>query len=240
MTKVLITGAAGGIGAAVVAAFLDAGCEVVGLDTNPHVGEVSSSERYSGVCLDVTDAAAVAEYASRAGALSHVVTVAGGALAEETSDPEGIVVPEVFDRSVRVNLASAYYTIHAFRPNLLAAEGDRSVTFISSVNAVTAYGLAAYSAAKAGLSGLMHALLVPFGADGIRVNCLLPGTTPTTRSRAEWSHNPEHFPRLAAAVPLRKLGTPVDVATTARVVALELTHLHGVELAIDGAQSKTY
>lgn len=224
-----------------VTAFLAAGCDVLGLDANPAVETLSTSQRYCGITLDVTDPESLQRAACAMAEVHHLVCVAGGALAEETSDGHGIVEPEVFDRSVRLNLSGAYYTLHAFMENLgESAAIDRSVTFISSVNAVTGFGLPAYAAAKAGLTGLMHALLVPLGAKGIRVNCVLPGTTPTPRTRAEWAHRVGHFEQMAASVPLGRLGTPEDVATTVTSLALRMTHLHGVELLVDGGQSKAH
>jgi L-rhamnose 1-dehydrogenase len=189
--------------------------------------------------VDVTDSSALAEIAASLGPISHLVTVAGGALDAETTTTDGLVPTSCWEDSIRVNLTSAYGTLYAFAPNLQAAHGDRSVTFISSINAIQGYGLVAYSAAKAGLSGMMNALVVPLGRDGIRVNCVLPGTTPTPRTRQEWSHVPDHFTKMAAGVPIGRLGAPEDIADAVHAIALTLTHVHGVELVVDGGQSRS-
>lgn len=233
---VVVTGAAGGIGRAVVGSFLAVGCPVVGLDVDVHVEEVSDAPRYRGLRVDVTCPQALAAAAAEVGAVQHLVTVAGGACAEEIDG--WLVDPEVWSRSLAVNLSSAYFCVHAFTPGLLRAGLDRSVTFTSSINAVQGFGLTAYSAAKAGLGGLLHALLSPLGSAGVRVNSVLPGTVVTPRALAEWSGSPGHFERMVAGVPLGRLAEPADVARVVQALALSLTHVHGAEVVVDGGQSK--
>lgn len=234
---VVVTGAAGGIGAAAVRQFLDAGYEVVGLDRNVSVRTLFDFPSYRGLVVDVTDAGALQDLSLGIGPVSHLVVVAGGALAEEVA--ADFVEPGVWQASIDANLSSAYNTVYAFREELMAAAGDRSVTLTSSINAIQGFGLIPYSAAKAGLTGMMHGMLRPLGALGIRVNCVLPGTTPTPRTIEEWRGVPDHFDRMAAQVPLGKLGTVDDVATVIRCVALEMSHVHGSEIVVDGGQSKS-
>jgi NAD(P)-dependent dehydrogenase (short-subunit alcohol dehydrogenase family) len=236
---VVVTGAAGGIGIAIVDRFVDSGCDVVALDRKPleHPGIAAGHVR--NIEVDVTDSSALKVIAASIGPINHLVTVAGGALEAETTTTTGLVPVTCWEDSIRVNLTSAYGTLLAFKSNLGASQGDRSVTFISSINAIQGYGLVAYSAAKAGLSGMMNALVVPLGRDGIRVNCVLPGTTPTPRTRQEWAHVPDHFTRMAAGSPIGRLGAPEDVADAVHALALTLTHVHGVELVVDGGQSRS-
>jgi 3-oxoacyl-[acyl-carrier protein] reductase len=94
----------------------------------------------------------------------------------------------------------------------------------------------AYSAAKAGLVGMMHGLVRPLGAEGIRVNTIAPGTIRTPRTERIWAHVPGHFERLADSTALGRLGEPRDVARAYRALALELTHVSGEVLVVDGGQ----
>ena len=238
VTTVVVTGAAGGIGSVVVDSLLAAGCRVVGLDLNVAVTAGREEDLYKGYVVDVTDAAGMRELARQLGPVEHLVGIAGGALDEEIA-ADGLVDPAVWESSLKLNLSGAYLFLHSFYPNLLAAHGNRSVTLVSSVNATKGFGLVAYSAAKAGMSGLMCSLLTPLGREGIRINLVSPGTTPTPRSLHEWAGNPEHFERMRAQIPLGRLGTPADVAAAVKAVALELTHVHGAELFVDGGQSKS-
>ncbi len=95
----------------------------------------------------------------------------------------------------------------------------------------------AYSAAKAGLTGLMHGLVVPLGRDGIRVNVVAPGTIRTPRTERIWGHVDGHFERLEAGTALGRLGTPEDVARAYLAVIALLTHVTGTVLVVDGGQS---
>lgn len=237
---VFVTGAAGGIGTATCRAFLTAGFTVAGIDLSPRVAEAPAAGEYTGLVADVRDLEAVqAAVASLTGPVSHLVTCAGIALIAETTNDEGQGLPDVdtFRESVELNLTTHFVTLAAVWPQLRDGSGNRSVSFASSVNALQGFGLAAYSAAKAGLIGLVHALVVPLGAHGVRVNAVAPGTVPTPGTRAEWAHVPSHFDDMAALVPLRKLGEPDDVAAAFLALARDLTHVSGQTIVVDGGQS---
>ena len=170
--------------------------------------------------------------------VAHLVTCTGISLLTETADA-GRVLPdvEVFRDTVELNLTSHYLTLAAVWPALRDGTGNRSVGFASSVNALQSFGLIGYSAAKAGLIGLVHALVVPLGAAGVRVNAVAPGTVPTDNTRREWAHVPGHFDEMAALVPTGRLGTPDDIAAAFLALARDLTHVSGQTLVVDGGQS---
>jgi NAD(P)-dependent dehydrogenase (short-subunit alcohol dehydrogenase family) len=238
----VVTGAAGALGRATVSAFLGAGFAVVGLDRDEAVVDVART-RYRGVQVDVTDEDAVEvalgdlQGTSR---LRHLVQVAGGALPEEpaTQDDPRLLTPELFRRSVEANLTSQYVVLRAALPWLRSTTGtDRSVTLTSSWNALSAQGMPAYSAAKAGLIGMMHALVWPLGREGVRINVVAPGTIRTPRTERIWAHDTGHFERLADTAATGRLGEPDDVAATCLSLATTLTHVCGQVLVVDGGQS---
>jgi len=241
---VLVTGAAGAIGSATVRAFLASGFDVVGLDVVASVGEVApgASGSYLGVQVDVEDEIAVGDAVGRAaeiGRLVHVVGIAGGALPDEPlaeTDPVQLP-PKIFRASIEANLTSQFVVLQSVTPWLRANSGtDRSVTLTSSWNALTGAGMPAYSAAKAGVIGMMHALTGPLGADGIRVNVVAPGTIRTPRTERIWAHEEGHWDRLAATTAVGRLGTPDDVARAFVALATALTHVTGQVLVVDGGQ----
>lgn len=237
---VIVTGAAGGIGSATCRAFLAGGYPVVGLDVAPRVIEPPAPGEYTGFVADARDLGAVtAVLGGLSTRVSHLVTCAGIALLAETTNDAGFGLPDVttFRESVDLNLTSHYVALSAVWPQLRDGSGNRSVGFASSINAMQGFGMPAYSAAKAGLIGLVRALVVPLGACGVRVNAVAPGTVPTPGTRAEWAHVPEHFDDMAALVPLRKLGHPDDVAAAFLALARDLTHVSGQTLVVDGGQS---
>jgi meso-butanediol dehydrogenase/(S,S)-butanediol dehydrogenase/diacetyl reductase len=238
---VLVTGAAGAIGAATVRCFLDAGFAVAGLDRAPEVTAVVG-EGYRGFAVDLADEPALARALADACAvvpLRHVVAIAGGALpGEPASDRDPLAMePALFRASIEANLVTQFLTSRAALPWLRRSPGtDRSLTYTSSFNALAGWGLAAYSAAKAGLIGLMHATTGPLGAEGIRVNVVAPGTIRTPRTERLWGHVPGHFERLEAGTALDRLGTPEDVARAFVALASTLSHVSGQVLVVDGGQ----
>ncbi|HET7457975.1 MAG TPA: SDR family oxidoreductase [Gemmatimonadaceae bacterium] len=240
--SVLVTGAAGAIGGATVRCFVEAGLHVIALDRDRAVLD-DAGPCVAAYHVDVADARGVADAIADACAtrvLRHVVGVAGGALPSEpaTRDDPASLSPEEFRASVDANLVTQYVVLHAALPWLRRATGaDRSVTFTSSFNALAGWGMPAYSAAKAGLIGLMHALTASLGAEGIRVNVVAPGTVRTPRTERIWRDDVDHFPRLAATTALGRLGTPDDVARAYLALATTLTHVTGQVLVVDGGQS---
>ncbi len=236
---VLVTGVAGGIGSSTARKFLDAGYAVAGVDVSDSALTAPASGDYVGAVADARDAAAMRDVvAGLHRPIAHVVTCAGISLSEETADA-GRALPDadVFRATVELNLTSHYVTLSAAWPNLRDGRGNRSVSFASSVNAFQSFGLIGYSAAKAGLIGLVRSLVVPLGAAGVRVNAVAPGTVPTPATQREWAHVPSHFDDMAALVPTGRLGTPDDIAVAFLALARDLTHVSGQVLVVDGGQS---
>jgi NAD(P)-dependent dehydrogenase (short-subunit alcohol dehydrogenase family) len=237
---VLVTGAAGAIGGAAARAFLGAGFGVVGLDRDPSVAEVGD-RGYRGIRVELADERALAaamDEAATTGPLAHVVGVAGGAFPDEpaTQEDPAKVTPELFRASIEAHLTTQFLVLRAALPWLRRQAGDRSVTFTSSWNALAGLGMPAYSAAKAGLIGMMRALVGPLGREGVRVNVVAPGTVRTPRTERLWEGVPGHFDRLEAESALGRLATPEDVARAFVALATQLTHVTGQVLVVDGGQ----
>jgi NAD(P)-dependent dehydrogenase (short-subunit alcohol dehydrogenase family) len=237
---VIVTGAAGAIGSATVHAFLSSGFGVVGLDRSPDVHSMNGGA-YQGLQVDLQDERGLAqaiEAVRRRGALRHVVSIAGGALPgePETAQDPFSVDATLFRNSLDANLVTQFLLVKHSLPWLRENDGDRSVTFTSSFNALTGCGMPAYSAAKAGLIGMMHAVAGELGAEGIRINVVAPGTIRTPRTERLWAHVPDHFEHLEKTSALGRLGRPEDVARTFVALTTLLTHVTGQVLVVDGGQ----
>lgn len=236
---VLVTGSAGAIGTATMRALHEGGYRVLGFDRTPTCAE---GETWPHVQVDVTNedelAEAVAQVRSM-GPLAHVIGIAGGALPGEPdtqADPVA-VEPDLFRGSLENNLVGQFLVVRATLPWLRASGAfDQSFTFTSSFNALSAQGMPGYSAAKAGLIGLMHSLVDPLGREGIRVNTVAPGTVRTPRTERLWSVRPGHFERLAQSTATGRVGTPEDVAD-AFLALLRMRHATGQVIVVDGGQS---
>lgn len=239
--RALVTGAAGALGSATVQALLAAGFRVIGVDRDEAVADVAG-DGYEGVQADLMDPAAAERITQVLGPrpLHHLIGIAGGALPGE---PEGQHDPlaidtALFRRSVEANLTTQFMVLRWVLPALREGPAaDRSVTLTSSFNALNAQGMPAYSAAKAGLIGMMHGLVDPLGRDGIRINVVAPGTIRTPRTEALWGSVPGHFERLEQGTALGRLGSPEDVARANVALTTLLTHVTGQVLVVDGGQS---
>jgi NAD(P)-dependent dehydrogenase (short-subunit alcohol dehydrogenase family) len=229
--SVLVTGAAGGIGTATVQAFLGAGFDVVGLDRQPADG----APGYTHVILDLLDEDAVRQAVADVGPLQHVVGIAGGALMPEKTTEDVTELPlDVWRASIDQNLTAAFITLQAGLAGLRQLEGDRSISLVSSTDALLSCGLPAYAAAKAGLIGMVHALTGPLGAEGIRINAIAPGDIPTERNVAEWGHVDGWYARMREATALDRLVTADEVASTFLAIATQLTSVTGQTIVVDG------
>jgi NAD(P)-dependent dehydrogenase (short-subunit alcohol dehydrogenase family) len=239
---VLVTGAAGGIGGAATRILLAKGICVVGVDLDPAVATLAGGDRYEGVVADVTSEDELARLAGRIAhlpPLAHLVLAAGGALQEEVDVADGLRVPaEVFRRSVDVNLVGQFLAIKHLAPALAASPAeDRSITVVSSINAVGDFGFPAYSAAKAGLSGLVAALAAPLGRLGVRINAVAFGTVLTDRSRELHHGDPGHYSQLTDLSVLGRLLSTDDAARVLVAVAESLQAVTGTVLTADYGQS---
>jgi 3-oxoacyl-[acyl-carrier protein] reductase len=239
---VLISGAAGGIGLKTVERFLACDYEVLGVDLDDTVTSIDLPG-FRGLVADVRDAealeSAVSEHADRAH-LRHVVGLAGwtGKHEGKLLDLPPVEAMDVFRDSVDLNLSGQFALIAVALPYLERTAGDRSITLCSSVNALASYGVAAYSAAKAGLIGMMNALSTNLGSRGIRINTVAPGTTRTAHFERDARDvgDPGALERIAGTIPLQRVAEPIDVAEAIECLADRLTFVTGEVLRVDGGQ----
>lgn len=210
----LVTGAAGGIGAALVRELVTAGFAVVATDAL--LAESPEGSRFVAVDLAHVDAAAhlVSGIAAAEGRLDLIVNNA----ALQVSKVASATTIEEWDRVMAINVRA---------PFLLACEGREllrrqrgAIVNIASVHAAaTSPGLAAYAASKGALVALTRSLALELAPDGIRVNAVLPGAIDTpmldaglARESAGAGSLGERKARLALLTPAGRLGRPEDVA----------------------------
>lgn len=225
----LVTGAAGGIGRALVRRFADAGARVVAADV------ANSDVDGAAVCaaMDVTDAAAVAEVVGANGPIDVLVNnaAATGSLGDSfLNEPMA-----VWDRQYDVTVKGAVHCARAVLPAMVERRYG-SIVNIASVNGLMFFGHPAYSAAKAALISLTQSLAALYGPHGVRVNAIAPGTIRTPVWDARLETDPEKLDRLARWYPLGRIGEPSEIAEAACFLASDRSAwTSGVVLPVDGA-----
>lgn len=245
--KILITGAASGIGRTTARLFLQEGASVALLDRN-HDGLAESVadlgapvDRVSSATVDVTDeaglASALSSTAAALGGLDGVVNSAGFDLISDFAAMSAADWTEV----LAVNLTGPCLVCQAALPSLTAA-GRGTIVNIASAAALRPLGQrTAYCAAKAGLVMFGKALAMDLAPLNIRVNSVCPGIidTPLFRASFEGAEHPEEeLARILDRYVIKQAGRPEDIAQAVLYLTSdESAYVTGSSLAVDGGRT---
>ena len=236
----LITGAARGIGKAIALKYASEGANVAFTDL---VINDAAQRTLSGIEAYGVKAAA---YAADASSFSETENVVAQVMAEFgridilvnnagiTKDALMLrMSEEQWDAVINVNLKSAFNFIHALVPVMSRQRGG-SIISLSSVVGITGNpGQSNYSASKAGLIGLTKSIAKEMGPRGIRANCIAPGFIISEMTEALPEDVRENWVK---NIPLRRGGTPEDVANVALFLASDLSgYMSGQVLNCCGA-----
>lgn len=236
-TTAVVTGAAGGIGAACARRLAAEGAAVVLADIRPADAVaaeiVAAGGRARAVVADVADEAAWTDLVQLARAeYGPVGVLVSNAYTVEVA-PAGTMSRSSWDRQLAVCLTGTFLGVRACLPDLRARRG--SVVVVSSVHALVGLpGHPAYAAAKGGLVALGRQLAVEYGPQ-VRVNCVLPGPIRT----AAWDRvPPADQERSVAQTVAGRFGEPAEVAAAVAFLASsEAGYITGTSLVVDGGWS---
>ena len=235
----LVTGAAGGIGAAVVRQLLAEGARVVAADLHPAGGQ---SDDFRPCRLDVTDAVAVEQLVDEVerdfGAIDFGVSVAGLLATGDilaTSD-------DSWRRLFAVNTDGVFHLGRALGHRMKERRRGAIVTVSSNAGGIPRQGMAAYAASKAAATMFTRCLGLELAPYGVRCNIVAPGSTLTPMLTGMWADDggaaeliagqPERF---KTGIPLGKLGTPDDVAAAVLFLLSDRAgHITMADLYVDG------
>ncbi len=203
----VVTGGSAGIGKAICERFLQQGYEVVSMARR--ACDIAHPKLHS-VCVDLMDRAATSE-AARAVAQLHSPTT----LVHNAGVIRAAVLPDVrlgdLDALVELHLACAIQLVQAALPSMRAQRFGR-VVLMSSRAAVGLQTRTSYSATKAGMMGMARIWALELAADGITVNVVAPGPIRTDMFHDVVDAGSEQERKLAASIPVRRLGEADDVA----------------------------
>jgi NAD(P)-dependent dehydrogenase (short-subunit alcohol dehydrogenase family) len=238
----VVTGAASGMGLSVSRRLATVGNRVALLDLDGDAVARAADELRDGGAravagqVDVADRGAVddamAKVRGELGPVEILVTSAG---LDEFATFTDITL-EAWGRMLAVNLTGTFHCIQAAIPDMLAAGWGRIVTISSSSAQSGAARMAHYVASKGGVIGLTKALAIEYAASGITVNTIPPGfiDTPMVR-RAEARGDLPDVDAIAKRTPVRRAGTPEDVAAAcAFLCSEEAGYITGQILGVNG------
>ena len=235
--RILVTGAASGMGRAIAEMFGAEGAALALLDLNDDgVQAVASELGAVGYACDVSDRLAVNAVVAKSGAALGGIDGVVNAAGILNIKPFGELEPENWDRMLAINLTGPFNIVYAALPMLRAAEKATIVNIASTSALMPMAGTTGYSASKAGLAMFTKCLGFDLGPN-IRANSICPGVIKTEMTRYLWE-NPEHSERAAERVALKRLGLPEDVARAALFFSTEDSGFTtGTELPVDGGFS---
>jgi NAD(P)-dependent dehydrogenase (short-subunit alcohol dehydrogenase family) len=234
----VITGAAGGIGAASAEAFAAEGARVVGVDLAAGArGELSLQ-------ADVTDDGAVREMYARVRAeLGRVDVLFNNAGISPTDDGSVLDTSlEAWQRVQDVNLKSVFLCCKHGIPHLL--DGGRgsvinTASFVAKVGAATSQ--VSYTASKGGVLALSRELGVQFAKQGVRVNALCPGPVDTPLLRELFAKDPVAAARRLVHVPMGRFARAEEIASAALFLASDdSSYVNASTFLVDGGITGAY
>lgn len=223
----IVTGAARGIGKAIALKFAQEGANIAFTDLNIDDNALATQKEIEALGVKAKGFASnaanfedtanvVAEIQKEFGRIDILVNNAG-------ITRDGLMMrmtEQQWDMVINVNLKSAFNFIHAITPIMMKQKSGSIINMASVVGVSGNAGQCNYSASKAGMIGLAKSIAKELGSRGVRANAIAPGFIITDMTaalsdevRAEW----------AKQIPLRRGGTPEDVANVATFLASDLS-----------------
>jgi NAD(P)-dependent dehydrogenase (short-subunit alcohol dehydrogenase family) len=234
----VVTGAAGGIGAATVEAFQREGARVVGVDL------VEGAPGDLALAVDVTEEFAVqqmyAQVVEEYGRVDVLFNNAGISPDDDTSVLETTL--EAWQRVQDVNLKSVFLCCKHGIPRLLEGGGGsviNTASFVAVMGAATSQ--ISYSASKGGVLSMTRELGVQFAREGVRVNALCPGPVNTPLLQELFAKDPERAARRLVHIPMGRFGEPEEMASAVLFLASDdSSFMTANTFLVDGGISGAY
>jgi NAD(P)-dependent dehydrogenase (short-subunit alcohol dehydrogenase family) len=252
--RILVTGAASGIGQATALRLLDEGAVVVAADvaadglgaTQARAEQAATANRLTTMPMDVADEDSVIDgvrwAVEQLGGLDSLVNAAGILRAAHTHQ----TTSELWNQIIAINLTGTFLVVREALPSLLANARSTIVNFSSTSAAFAHPYMAAYAASKGGIQSFTHALALEYAKGGLRAVCVAPGSIKSGITDATGGYIPKDadwslFPRLMPILPTTAESSGAGMAepgAIAGVIAMLVSDdgawITGTEIRIDG------
>lgn len=228
--RVLVTGAAGGIGLACVERLAAEGARVAAADLRAPADVPAAAALGADVTAAADAQRLVDEAAEALGGLDGMVLAAG----IHWTGPTHEMAPEDFARVLDASVMGTFLCCRAALPRFLEQGAGRIVTLGSTASLGGAPGLAAYSAAKGAVLNLTRSIAVEYARQGVRANCLCPGSTNTPLLRRLMAEraNPDAF---RDKHPIGRFAEPEEIAAAAAfLLSDDASYFAGSAVVADG------
>lgn len=243
--NVVITGAAGGIGYAASKIFAEKGAFVIGIDVNEEACRRVENELLAMgypsmfISCDISSKEMVDKaFDLIEKKVDHIDALYNNAsvFLDGRDGPLGDVNPDIWNKIVGINLFGTYYCTYRCLP-ILKIKGGSIINTASSAGVTGIPECAAYTATKGAVISLTRSLAVDYGRYNIRTNCIAPAAILTEMVKASNLNNPSfnNDKFLSMVTPLRRWGTPEDVASIAAwLCSDEASYINGAIIRADG------
>lgn len=238
--RVLITGAASGIGRQVAENFIAEGAQVIGLDLSP--ADEPATRQFRLMTLDITDPSAVEENTRTLlaeGFIPDVIINAAGTLRLGNSDTLSV---DDWHACINVNATGPFLLLRQWVPHLRERGQGAIVNIASNAAHVPRIGMAAYCASKAALAAFSHCVALELAPYGVRCNVVSPGSTRTPMLTRMQDGMADDTPFIAGTpasfklgIPLGKVARPDDIARVVLFLASDdANHVTMQDIVADG------
>ncbi|MHB1154475.1 MAG: SDR family NAD(P)-dependent oxidoreductase [Eubacteriales bacterium] len=242
---VIVTGAAGGIGSRMCSIFAANGASVAVCDINlagcTAVADAIKADGGIAVpfILDVTDRESLVSVSEQIvkyfGSVDLLINNAGVNVGPNDRNPIKSFSDEKWDWIIGVDLDGVYNVSKTFIPYMLNRDGANIINISSVVGLVPFRRQCAFTAAKAGVVNLTKAMAIELAEDGIRVNCIAPGSILMEGTRALFYNDPAKAEAMMINIPQHRPGSPEDIAYAALYLGADCAgYVTGSVLTVDG------
>lgn len=242
---ILLFGGDGKIAQAIVKKYLELNCVVIAVDKKEKNcnQDFNKNENYHYYSTDITSVDELTKLYNKLnsefGYVNHIISAAAKVF---PTDNNGIYDLDFDDInfSVKLNLIAHIYISKIFLPLLKKSNSsNKSITYVSSVNALKSLGLPVYSACKSGIFGLVNSNVKVLGADNIRINSIIPGTVVTQediKQKTDIRFHDDNFNALKNMIALESFASPEDISDSLYSITHITKAITGQNIVVDSGQ----